>query len=123
MAFATDLQLRELVAGKPGADAALQRLDEEPRRGLERPSAVTSQWLAAVLAAAAEQDPDFAAQVDALVEQLRAVGPGAGVAVAPGGVAVSGSQQISAPGGGVAAGVIHGGAQTGNPPVPGPPQR
>lgn len=115
-------RLRGLVAGKPGAPAALERLDAEARQGLEAPSAVTERWLAAVLQDAAERDADFAAAVDALVGQLQAPEASVGGAQAPGGVAVSGVQQTNADRGGLAAGVIVGGAHVANPPVPGPPQ-
>jgi hypothetical protein len=78
--------------------------------------------VALALEDAAEQDADFAVAVDALVEQLRAAQAGSGTVSAPGGAALSGEQYISARNGGIAAGVIHGGAQIGNPPEPGPQQ-
>lgn len=113
-------KLHELVAGRPGAQAALERLGAEARQGLEAPSPVTAQWLGALVQDAAERDGQFAAAVDALVEQLQATQGGAGRVQAPGGVAVSGRMEIKAEGGSVAAGVVHGGVQMGNPPLPGP---
>jgi hypothetical protein len=98
-------------------------LNADVEQGLEAPSAVAAQWLAAVVQDAAERDAQFAAAVDALVEQLRNA-EAAGVSVqAPGGVAVSGRMGVTAEGGSVAAGVIHGGVQVGNPPSPGPSAR
>jgi hypothetical protein len=115
-------KLRELVAGRPGGDAALERLATDAEQGLQAPSSITAQWLEALLNDAAQRDERFAAAVDALVGQLQAARPDV-TASAPGGVAVAGTQQISAASGGVSAGVLHGGAHVGNPPVPGPPRQ
>lgn len=116
-------KLHDLVAGRPGGQAALERLNTEAQQGAQAPSAVTTQWVAAVVQDGAERDGQFAATVEALVAQLQAAQSGGGGAQAPGGVAVSGQMDVRAEGGSVAAGVIHGGVQVGNPPSPGPSTR
>jgi hypothetical protein len=114
-------KLHELVVGKLKGDPALERLVAEAEQGASTPLPRTAQRVALALEDAGEQDPKFAAAVDALAEQLRATQSGAGAASAPGGVALLGPQQIHADNGSIAAAVIHGGAQVG-PQVPGPQQ-
>jgi hypothetical protein len=115
-------KLYELVAGRLASEPALEQLIGQAEQGADTPSPRTVQRVALALEDVAEKDAAFAATLDALIEQARAVQQaGVGVALAPGGVAVSGSQQNSAHTGGIAAGVIHGGAQAG-PQAPGPQQ-
>lgn len=112
-------KLYELVAGRLHGDAALERLKAEAGEGLEIASPRTVQRVVLALEDAVERDPEFARAVDGLVAQLAVAGSAvAGV----GGMAVSGPVGIYAEGGSIAAGVIHGGAQITNPPVPGPLQ-
>jgi hypothetical protein len=110
--------LHELVAGTLHGDPAFERLEAEARQGLEAPSPRTAQRVALALEDAAEHDPGFGSAVEDLVERLKAGGAVAGA----GGLAVGGWLEVRAQGGSIAAGVIHGGAQIANPPVPGPPK-
>jgi hypothetical protein len=111
-------RLCELVAGRLHDDAAWGRLATEARQGLETPSSRTAQWVVLALEEAAEDDPVFGSAVNDLVTRLQTGETAAG----PGGLVVAGSLEIRAEGGSIAAGVIHGGAQIGNPTVPGPLQ-
>lgn len=109
-------KLHALVAGRPGAAAALERLNAEAEEGLAQPSAVTVQWLAAVVAHA-QQDARFAAELDALVGQVQA---GAGtVSAGDGSVAAGGDVRVDARDGSFAAGVVQGDVRFGDPRVPG----
>lgn len=114
-------KLHELVASRLKGDPALERLVAEAEQGAGAPLPRTAQRVALALEDAAEQDPKFAAAIDALAGQLRAAQADAGAPSAPGGVALLGTQQIHADNGSIAAGVIHGGAQLG-PQAPGPQQ-
>ncbi len=67
-----------------------------------------------------EEHPEMAADLQALVEQIQAQLP-AGMASAAGhGVAAGRDMNITASGGGVAAGTVHGNVTPGNPTSPGP---
>ena len=109
-------KLHDLVTGRLRGESALERLESEAGEGKEAPSPRTAQRMALALEDAAEQDPEFAGAVEGLVSELKAASAVAGA----GGLAVAGSLTIHAEGGSIAAGVIHGGAQVGNPSVPGP---
>jgi hypothetical protein len=67
-----------------------------------------------------DEDPGLEAELRALVEEIAAQLPAGTVAAADHSVAAGRDVSISASGGGVAAGVIHGGVSAGNPPGPGP---
>lgn len=69
-----------------------------------------------------EEYPDAAAELRALVEQIQAQLPAGAVSAASHGVAAGRDVNISASGGGVAAGSIHGDVMPANPTSPGPAQ-
>jgi len=69
-----------------------------------------------------DEDPDVEADLRALVQEIAAQLPAGVVSAADHSVAAGRDVNISASGGGVAAGVIHGGVSAGNPLVPGPAQ-
>jgi hypothetical protein len=62
---------------------------------------------------------EAAERLQELVELIQGQARGS-VSAAPGGMAVTGNVDIRSEGGSVAAGVIHGGVNIGNPPPPGP---
>jgi hypothetical protein len=72
------------------------------------------------LEALLEEDPGAEAQLRALVEEVRAQLPGQAVTAADHSVAAGGDVNITASGGGVAAGVIHGNVAPPNPTQQGP---
>jgi hypothetical protein len=100
-------QARGELAGVPADRAELVR------------DRVAAAWQTRVLDLL-EEHPELAGEVRALVEQARAELPEGGVLAAGYGVAAGGDVNISASGGGVAAGTIHGNVMPGNPTVPGP---
>ena len=67
-----------------------------------------------------DEDPGVEADLRALVEEIRAQLPAGAVSAADHSVAAGRDVNITASGGGVAAGVIHGDVSAGNPPSPGP---
>jgi hypothetical protein len=67
-----------------------------------------------------EEHPDAAAELRALVEEVRAQLPAGAVSAAGHGVAAGRDVNITASGGGVAAATIQGGVSLGNPTGPGP---
>ncbi|MFF1902749.1 hypothetical protein [Kitasatospora sp. NPDC058218] len=67
-------------------------------------------------------DSEREAAADALRVLLQEAAAAPGVSAGSGGLAVGGDLNISAEGGSIAAGVIHGGAHVGHPPVPDPNQ-
>jgi len=67
-----------------------------------------------------DEDPSVEADLRALVEEIQAQLPAGAVAAADHSLAAGGDVNITASGGGVAAGVIHGGVSAGNPFSPGP---
>jgi hypothetical protein len=69
-----------------------------------------------------DEDPDIEADLRALVEEIRTQLPVAVVSAADHSFAAGGPVSFTASDGRVAAGVIHGGVSTGNPPSPGPGQ-
>jgi hypothetical protein len=114
-------KLHELVVGRLKHDPALARLVGEAEQGAEVPTPRTVQRVALALEDAADQDPQFAAAVDALTKQLQVALASPSAAWALGGV-LAGAQQISAESGGIAAGVINGGVRIENPSGPGLPK-
>jgi hypothetical protein len=67
-----------------------------------------------------DQDPGIEADLRALVEEIQAQLPAGTIAAANHAVAAGRDVNITASGGGVAGGVIHGDVSVGNPPSPGP---
>jgi hypothetical protein len=67
-----------------------------------------------------EENPDVEAELRALVREIRAQFPAGGVSAADHAVAAGRDVSISAAGGAVAAGVIHGDVAPPGPPRPGP---
>ncbi|MEV0388715.1 hypothetical protein [Nonomuraea sp. NPDC050643] len=107
-------RLHEVVAERLGDEPALARLEEETGEGRQSPR--TRQRVRLALEEAADGDPEFAAELEWLIDDLRSGGAQAG----DHGLAAGGDVRIEASHGGVAAGVIHGSVSTGNPPQPGP---
>ena len=70
-----------------------------------------------------EEDPGVEADLRTLVQEIQARLPAGTVSAADHAVAAGRDVNITASGGGIAAGVIHGDVSAGNPPVPGPGQR
>ena len=68
-----------------------------------------------------EEDPGLAAELQSLVEEIQARLPAGVVSAADHSVAAGGDVNISAAGGGVAVGVIHGDVAPQGPAQPGPP--
>ncbi|MFD9515527.1 hypothetical protein [Streptomyces mirabilis] len=111
--------------------AELERLDQtatalqttdgaEAERARLRQEAAWQARIEALLEGLDEAERDRAA--DELRSLLTQHAPGGGASAGPGGLAVGGNADIRAEGGSIAAGVIHGGAHIGNPPLPDPSQ-
>ncbi len=99
-------QTREELAGIPAAE-------------LERAhSQLEAAWQTRLLDLL-EEHPETAADLQALVEQVQAQLPAGAVSAAGHGVAVGRDVNITASGGGVAAGTVHGNVTPGNPTSPG----
>ncbi|WP_405407613.1 hypothetical protein [Streptomyces decoyicus] len=109
----------------------LQRLDQtgtalqdaDPAEAERVRIRLEASWQArieAVLESLRKAERDQAA--DRLRDLLAQHAPQGAVTAGPGGLAVGGDMDIRADGGSIAAGVIHGGAYTGTPPVPDPSQ-
>lgn len=108
--------LYELVAGVLGDEPSLVKLQQEGTVGIE--SERTRQRVKLAIEDAADADPEFAAELERVVADLRASDPH--VAASGDGNVVAGHDvNISATGGGVAAGVIDGSVMQGNPPTSG----
>jgi hypothetical protein len=102
-------QTREQLAGVPAA-------------GLEQARAVQESTWQTRLLDLLEEHPETAADLQALVEQVQAQLPAGTVSAAGHGVAAGRDVNITASGGGVAAGTLHGNVTPGNPTTPGPAQ-
>jgi hypothetical protein len=120
---------RLLGHGDPGKEQlAEQRLEQTHQQltaaaggaDLEQARAAQAQRWEGRFADLLEEDPDIEADLRALVEEIRALLPAGVVSAADHSVAAGRDVNISASGGGVAAGVIHGDVMAGNPPGPGP---
>ncbi len=70
-----------------------------------------------------EEHPEIVSELRVLVDQVQAQLPAGGVSAAGYGVAAARDVTITAAGGGVAAGTVHGNVMPGNPTVPGPADR
>jgi hypothetical protein len=72
-------RLHGLVADRLGPRAReLTRLDREAAEGRDEPGTTTNALVAGTLRAEMEDDPSFAEQLTALIEELRAAQPGTG---------------------------------------------
>jgi hypothetical protein len=67
-----------------------------------------------------EEHPDAVADLRALVEQIQAQLPAGAVSAADHAIAAGRDVNITASGGGIAAGTVHGNVAPGNPTIPGP---
>ncbi|WP_406218494.1 hypothetical protein [Streptomyces canus] len=111
-----------VVARRLGNDPELERLEAEAAAGQDEPSALTRQRVEAAAAREAEQDADFAKELEAAVSAVQKADRAAGGALAGAyGLAVSGDLSVKAEGGSFAAGVanIRDGVRLGNPQQPG----
>ena len=96
------------------------QLAEATGADLERTrAALEAQWVTR-LADLLEEDPGVEADLRTLVQQIQAQLPAGTASAADHAVAAGRDVNITASGGEVAAGVIHGDVSAGNPPVPGP---
>src|SRR5262249_53552837 len=107
-----------------------QRLDETRAQlaraegaDRERACAVQAERWARRLADLLEEDPGVEAELRALVEQVRAELPAGVVSTEGYSVAAGRDVTVTASGGGIAAGVIHGNVGPPNPPRPSPADR
>jgi len=98
------------------------QLAEASGADLERTQeALAAQWVTR-LADLLEEDPSVEADLRTLVQEIQARLPAGLVSAADHVMAAGRDVSITASGGGIAAGVIHGDVSAGNPPVPGPGQ-
>jgi hypothetical protein len=120
---------RLLGRGDPGKEQLAERRLEETHQqvtaaaegaDLEQVRAAQAQRWEGRFADLLEEDPGLEADLRALVEEIRALLPAGVVSAADHSVAAGGDVHITASGGGVAAGVIHGDVTAGNPPSPEP---
>lgn len=113
-------KLHDLVAGRLSADPTMTKLADEASQGANEPSERTKARVALAVEDAAEQDPGFAAAIEDLLRQLKeAQGAGTAVSASDGGVAAGGDVRVSAERGSLAAAVVQGNVNFGNPTVPG----
>jgi hypothetical protein len=125
---ARDKFARLLGRGNPGkTKIAEQRLEETHDQlttaagtDLERTRAVLAERWAGRLADLLEEDPGAEADLRSVVQELQAVLPTGTVTAVDHAVAAGRNVNISAPGGGIAAGVIHGNVAPPNPTQAGP---
>jgi len=119
---------RLLGRGDPKQTEVAERRLEETRGQLtgsqgtdleQARAALAAQW-ATRLADLLDEDPAVEADLRTLVQQIQAALPAAMVSAADEAVAAGRDVNISASGGGVAAGVIHGNVTPPGPPGPGP---
>jgi hypothetical protein len=100
-------QTRDQLTGVPAAELERARADLE------------TSWRTRLLDLL-EEHPDAVGDLRALVEQIQVQLPPGAVSAAGHGVAVGRDVNITASGGGIAAGTVHGNAVAGNPTSPGP---
>ncbi|MGW3098887.1 hypothetical protein ACWDCC_36220 [Streptomyces sp. NPDC001102] len=115
-------RVHSVVARRLGDDAELERLEAEAAAGQTEPSVLTRQRVEAAVSRAAEQDADFARDLEGAVSAVQEAARAAGGAVAGAyGLAVGGDLSVKAEGGSFAAGVanIRDGVRLGNPQQPG----
>jgi len=116
---------RLLGRGDPKKEQLAEQRLEETRQQLagadseQARAAQEAQWTTR-LADLLEENPDAEAELQALVREIQAQLPAGVVSAADHAVAAGRDVKISASGGGVAAGVIHGNVAPPNPPQKGP---
>jgi hypothetical protein len=98
------------------------QLTTAPSAELEQGRAAQAQRWAGRFADLLDEDPGIEAELRALVEEVAAQLPAAAVSAADHSVAAGRDVNITASGGGTAAGVIHGNMTPPNPTQPGPAQ-
>jgi hypothetical protein len=103
-------ETRQQLTGSAGADSEQAR------------AALAERW-AGRLADLLEEDPGMEADLRALVQEIQAALPAGMVSAAGHAVAAGRDVNISATGGGTAAGVIHGNVAAPGPTLPGPANR
>lgn len=113
-------RLRDLVVGKLAGEKALAKLADEAGTDLDTPQVGerTKRMAVDALEVAAEEDPEFAAQLQEHLERLAAARAASG-STGEYRIAVGGDVHIEAKSGGVAAQVIQGSVTTGSPLSPG----
>jgi hypothetical protein len=99
-----------------------QQLTAAPGSELERAREVQAERWAGRFADLLDEDPGLEAGLRALVEEVAAQLPAVAVSAADHSVAAGRDVTITASGGGIATGVIHGNVAPPNPPGPGPAQ-
>ncbi|MGW7380721.1 hypothetical protein [Streptomyces sp. NPDC054794] len=115
-------RVHQVVVRRLGNDPELERLEAEAAAGQDEPSALTRQRVEAAVSRAAEQDRDFARDLEEAVAAVQEAARAAGGVVAGAyGLAVGGDLSVKAEGGSFAAGVanIRDGVRLGNPQQPG----
>lgn len=120
-------RLRDLVVSKLGADPALAALDREAAAGADAPrvSDRSQRRVRDALEAAAEDDPDFGAELLQLVERVRQAGGESASVIGTHGTAITGGVSLHGQSGAVVALNIQGAVSTGgtsHPQVPGTEQ-
>jgi len=118
---------RLLGRGDPKQEQLAEQRLEETRQQLTRVAGAASEQARAALAERwagrladlLEEDPGVEADLRALVQEIQATLPAGMVSAADHAIAAGRDVNISAAGGGVAAGVIHGNVAPPNPPGPG----
>ena len=114
-------RLHELIGTKLRGDFALEQLELEAGNETESPTERTVQRVTLALEEAVEGDPSFARAIEDLVGQLQsASGTGEPMKIGDRTVTVTGSVEIRASDQSVAAMIIGGGVNLGNPRSAGP---
>lgn len=111
---------KEKLAEQRLEQARQQLQAAAPGEDLEQARAELAATWRTRLADLLEEDPDVAAELQALVEQIQAQLPEASVSAVDHSVAAGRDVNVAASGGGVAAAVIHGDVSPGGPIIPGP---
>jgi hypothetical protein len=93
-----------------------------PGEELERVRVAQAERWAGRFADLLDEDPGIEAELRALAEEVAARLPAGAVSAADHSVAAGGDVNVTASGGGIAAGVIHGNVASSDPTLPGPAQ-
>jgi hypothetical protein len=101
-------------------DQSREQLTAAAGTELEQVRAAQAQRWQGRFADLLDEDPGIEAQLRALVEEIHTELPAGTVSAGDHSVAAGRDVNISATGGGIAGGVIHGDVSAGNPPSPGP---
>jgi hypothetical protein len=119
-------RVHEVIARKLSGNAELERLREEAEAGQTEPSTLTSRRVTEAIAAAAESDKSFAAELEGVLAQLEEANRLSGSVVAGAyGLAVEGDVNVKGGDSSFNAGVanIQGPVNIGSPSQPGPETR